>query len=166
VGVWKQQYPVMAVGMAILGTGIAFTMSPTNTDSLSRVSHADRGQLSGLVQTLRQVGGSLGVALIAASVAFTQDAMERSHPSIAHSDFVATRAGLRSDDAQALERAQNHPQLAEMREVVAGSFAVGYVVAALGTACAFVVARRLMPAGRVAPPAGGATVTPAEPSVG
>ena len=165
-GVWRQQYPVMAVGMAVLGTGIAFTMSPTNTDSLSRVPHADRGQLSGLVQTLRQVGGSLGVALIAACVAFTQGALERTHPSISHTDFVATREGLRSDDAQALERARNHPQLAEMREIVAGSFAVGYVAAAIGTLCAFVVVRRMMPSGRVHPPSGGAGVTPAEPSVG
>lgn len=165
-GVWRQQYPVMAVGMAVLGTGIAFTMSPTNTDSLSRVPHADRGQLSGLVQTLRQVGGSLGVAVIAACVALAQGALERTHPSISHVDFVATREGLRSDDQQALERARNHPQLGEMREIVAGSFAVGYVAAALGTLSAFVVVRRMMPAGRAHPPAGGAGVTPAGPAGG
>ncbi|MFO0961491.1 MAG: MFS transporter [Phycisphaerales bacterium] len=147
LGVWQQQYPTMAVGMAILGTGIAFTMSPTNTDALSRVPHADRGQVSGLVQTLRQVGGSVGVALIAASVAVAQHQLERSEASIAHSDLVAVREALRSKDAQAHERALQHPQLAQMRSIVAGSFAVGYVVAALGTAAAFVVARRMLPRG-------------------
>ena len=105
------------------------------------------------VKTLRQVGGSLGVAVIAACVALAQGALERTHPSISHVDFVATREGLRSDDQQALERARNHPQLGEMREIVAGSFAVGYVAAALGTLCAFVVVRRMMPAGRAHPPA-------------
>lgn len=150
VGVWRQSYPVMAVGMVVLGTGIAFTMSPTNTDALSRVPHADRGQVSGLVQTLRQIGGSVGVALIAASVAFTQQSLEHAHPGIAHSDLLATRDALRSADPAVQERARAHPQIDEMRQIVAGSFAVGYLAAALGTAAAFVVARRMMPRSRTA----------------
>lgn len=42
--------------------------SPTNTDALSRVSAAERSQASGLVQTIRQLGGTLGVAVIGSIV--------------------------------------------------------------------------------------------------
>ena len=42
-------------------------MSPTNVDSMSRAGPAHRAQASGLVQTLRQVGGTLGIAVIGAA---------------------------------------------------------------------------------------------------
>jgi EmrB/QacA subfamily drug resistance transporter len=61
-------YAPVAVGLAIFGLGIGFTMSPTNTDALSRVGPERRGQASGLLGTLRQVAGSLGIAVIGAAV--------------------------------------------------------------------------------------------------
>jgi EmrB/QacA subfamily drug resistance transporter len=66
VGSIAERYPVIAAGMALLGVGVAFIMSPANTDTLSSVDDASRGQVSGLVQTFRQVGGALGVAGAAA----------------------------------------------------------------------------------------------------
>jgi EmrB/QacA subfamily drug resistance transporter len=51
-------------GMALAGFGIGLIISPTNTDALSRVESSRRGQASGLVQTLRQLGSTLGVAVI------------------------------------------------------------------------------------------------------
>ncbi len=62
------QYIPVAIGMAVFGLGIGFTMSPTNTDALSRVGPERRGQASGLLGTLRQVAGSLGIAIIGAAV--------------------------------------------------------------------------------------------------
>ena len=50
-------------GMILTGLGIGL-MSPTNTDALGRVSGADRAQASGLVQVVRQLGGTLGIAVI------------------------------------------------------------------------------------------------------
>jgi len=44
---------------------VAHIMSPANTDTLSSVSDEQRGQVSGLVQTIRQLGGALGVAFAA-----------------------------------------------------------------------------------------------------
>lgn len=41
-------------------------MSPTNADALGRVADARRSQASGVVQTVRQSGGTLGVAVIGA----------------------------------------------------------------------------------------------------
>ena len=122
-GAWAQSYPVMAIGMFVLGLGIAFTMSPTNTDALGRVSHADRGQVSGLVQTLRQVGGSVGVAIVAATVAICLDAFG---------------AGAEDAGTEAIRSATAH------------SYAVGYAVASLGTLGAFIAARRWMKPGKPA----------------
>lgn len=51
-------------GMALVGLGLGLTFSPINTDALSRVSPDDRPQASGIVQTVRQLGGTLGVAVI------------------------------------------------------------------------------------------------------
>lgn len=65
-GSFVEQYAVIASGMALLGAGLAFIMSPANTDTLSRVPDDMRGQVSGLVQTVRQVGGAVGVAFAAA----------------------------------------------------------------------------------------------------
>lgn len=65
-GSFLERYAVIAAGMALLGAGLAFIMSPANTDTLSRVPDEMRGQVSGLVQTVRQVGGAVGVAFAAA----------------------------------------------------------------------------------------------------
>jgi fucose permease len=54
--------------MILLGFGIGLVMSPTNTDALSRVTAHQRSQASGIVQTVRQLGGTLGVAIIGAIV--------------------------------------------------------------------------------------------------
>ncbi|MCE2884839.1 MAG: MFS transporter [Planctomycetaceae bacterium] len=58
-------YGVIATGMALLGLGVAFIMSPANTDTLSGVPDETRGQISGIVQTFRQIGGAAGVAFAA-----------------------------------------------------------------------------------------------------
>jgi EmrB/QacA subfamily drug resistance transporter len=61
-------YAVQVPGMLLAGFGIGLLMSPTNTDALGRVGVAERSQASGLVQTMRQLGGTLGVAVIGAVV--------------------------------------------------------------------------------------------------
>ncbi len=76
IGSILHNYSVIATGMVLLGCGVAFIMSPANTDTLSNVTDETRGQVSGLVQTCRQVGGALGVAFAAAisGIAQTQGA--------------------------------------------------------------------------------------------
>jgi len=59
-------YRVIALGMVLLGAGVAFIMPPANTDTLASVDGERRGQVSGLVQTARQLGGACGVAFAAA----------------------------------------------------------------------------------------------------
>ena len=65
VGSIIMSYPVIATGMVLLGLGVAHIMSPANADTLSSVGDEVRGQVSGLVQTVRQLGGALGVAFAA-----------------------------------------------------------------------------------------------------
>ena len=55
-------------GMILTGLGLGLTISPTMTDGLSRVDAAQRGQASGLIQTVRQLGGTFGVAIIGAVI--------------------------------------------------------------------------------------------------
>ncbi len=61
-------YPLQLPGMILTGFGLGMLMSPTNTDALSRAGVAERGQASGLVLTIRQLGGTIGVAAIGAVI--------------------------------------------------------------------------------------------------
>ena len=54
--------------MVLTGLGLGLTISPSNTDALGRVATGERSQASGLLQTVRQLGGTLGVAVIGAIV--------------------------------------------------------------------------------------------------
>jgi EmrB/QacA subfamily drug resistance transporter len=83
VGMLMRSYVVMAVGMTLHGSGMAFLMNPIQTDVVSRVPPAQRGESAGLAATARQVGNSLGVAIAA---------------------MVLARTGLPSLDAPGMER--------------------------------------------------------------
>lgn len=61
-------YPVQIPGMIITGFGLGLVFSPTNTEALGRVTGTERSQASGLVQTVRQLGGTVGVAVLTAVV--------------------------------------------------------------------------------------------------
>jgi EmrB/QacA subfamily drug resistance transporter len=61
-------YTWQVPGMVLVGVGLGLTLSPTNTDALGRVPDAERSQASGVVQTVRQLGGTLGVAVIGSVV--------------------------------------------------------------------------------------------------
>jgi fucose permease len=62
------EYVSKVPGMALTGFGLGLVFSPVNTDALSRVAARERPQASGIVQTVRQLGGTLGVAVIGAII--------------------------------------------------------------------------------------------------
>jgi EmrB/QacA subfamily drug resistance transporter len=73
VTIWALQLPNIEYwskvpGMALTGLGLGLVFSPVNTDALSRVPARKRSQASGIVQTVRQLGGTLGVAVIGAII--------------------------------------------------------------------------------------------------
>jgi EmrB/QacA subfamily drug resistance transporter len=55
-------------GMLLAGLGLGLVQSPTGVDALSRAPEAERNQMSGLIQTLRQTGGTIGIAMTGAVV--------------------------------------------------------------------------------------------------
>jgi MFS family permease len=70
---WTVALPALAYrpqlpGMVVTGFGLGLVTSPAMTDALGRVGVAERSQASGLVQTVRQLGGTFGVAVIGAVV--------------------------------------------------------------------------------------------------
>lgn len=57
-------YPLAAVWITLLGAGIGLTMPASMTTAMSALSRDRAGSGSGLLQALRQVGGTIGVAVL------------------------------------------------------------------------------------------------------
>jgi MFS family permease len=77
ISAWAASLPQLSYspqlpGMIVTGFGLGLLISPTNTDALGRVEVAERSQASGLMQTVRQLGGTLGIAVIGALVLLYQ----------------------------------------------------------------------------------------------
>jgi EmrB/QacA subfamily drug resistance transporter len=69
MGLWASELPDLShdatlAGMLVTGAGLGLVMSPINTDALNRVPMAIRGQASGVVQTTRNFGAALGMAIL------------------------------------------------------------------------------------------------------
>ncbi|MSR29170.1 MAG: MFS transporter [Phycisphaerales bacterium] len=64
IGIAMMHYPTIAIGMVFVGTGCGLAMSPMNADSLARAPSQQRGEVSGIVQTFRQFGSTIGIAMI------------------------------------------------------------------------------------------------------
>jgi EmrB/QacA subfamily drug resistance transporter len=64
-----REYWWLVPGYIAMGTGIGLTISPGTTDALGAAAPQQRSQASGIVQTVRQVGGVIGIAVLGAIVA-------------------------------------------------------------------------------------------------
>jgi EmrB/QacA subfamily drug resistance transporter len=62
-------YGLLVPGYIVTGIGLALVMSPSNTDAMNAAPSELRGQASGVVQTVRQVGGTVGLAIVGTIVA-------------------------------------------------------------------------------------------------
>jgi EmrB/QacA subfamily drug resistance transporter len=69
VGFWLASLWLVCVGLVPAGVGIGLLMSPMTTASMSDIADHERGQASGIVTTIRQMGGILGVAAFSATAA-------------------------------------------------------------------------------------------------
>jgi EmrB/QacA subfamily drug resistance transporter len=141
-------YPWLAAGMILLGTGIGFVMSPTNVDAMQRAGHDRRAQASGLVQTLRQVGGTLGVAVIGSTILSGESTLTRQFVRASVPIDRAEEVGrLLHDAAQAsptaLRQLSEDPALlAAAQRITAGGVAMGWGVATVALALALLAAWR------------------------
>ncbi len=147
-----ENYPLLALGMVILGTGIGFVMSPTNVDTMSRAGAAYRAQASGLAQTCRQVGGTLGIAVVGAAILMTEHSMIDSH---VQSEIVPAQADATRDlmqhaargDTAALNRMKLESKSLQATEhrIVGQAVAVGWGISTAALAMAFVASWRGFP---------------------
>jgi EmrB/QacA subfamily drug resistance transporter len=60
-------------GMLVTGAGFGLVFSPLNADALNRLPEAMRGQASGIVQTFRNFGSALGMAIMGTIIAASSD---------------------------------------------------------------------------------------------
>ena len=67
-------YVWLLPGYIGIGVGIGLTSGPVNVDAVTSVPAALRGQAAGMLQLARQVGGTIGLAVIGAVVVGVQDA--------------------------------------------------------------------------------------------
>ena len=60
-------------GMLVTGAGFGLIFSPLNTDALNRLPDAVRGQGSGIIQTFRNYGSAVGMAIMGTIIASATD---------------------------------------------------------------------------------------------
>ena len=65
----EHSYPWLVPGYFAMGVGIGLTMGPANTDAMNAAPRDLRGQASGVIQTVRQIGGTVGLAIMGTIVA-------------------------------------------------------------------------------------------------
>jgi MFS family permease len=60
----KESYPWMVPGYIFIGAGIGLVMGPSNTDAMNAAAAEFRAQAQGVIQTVRQVGATIGLAIM------------------------------------------------------------------------------------------------------
>lgn len=63
-----REYVELIPGYVALGIGLGLVISPATTDALGGAAPSERSQASGLIQTVRQLGGAVGLAVLGAIV--------------------------------------------------------------------------------------------------
>jgi EmrB/QacA subfamily drug resistance transporter len=151
--VGHRDYLLALPGLLASGAGIGLAMSPSSTDALNAATRDLRGQASGAIQTVRQVGGTIGLAIAGTVVAGVfQSSLESglAHSGATHAKIAVVERILAEDPAtQARAAASAHPdKVAQITAIakdaitdaIASSYAVGAGVMLLA---AIVAWRRL-----------------------
>ena len=97
-------YSFLAIGVAIMGAGMGLVMAPAGASIMSVLPAAQYGAGSAINDTVQELGGSLGIAVIGSVVASSfRHALNSSglpgqlvaaaRPSVAEADAVAAHAG-------------------------------------------------------------------------
>jgi fucose permease len=84
-------FPAFVLG----GTGLGFSFVPVTIASLTGVERADAGVASGLVNTSRQIGGAIGLAVISTIAATAASSYAHAH-SVAATSAAATVSGFQT----------------------------------------------------------------------
>lgn len=143
-GVWWEHYPLLAFGMVLVGSGSTFATTPLNTDVLSRAPDDQRGEVSGLVQTMRQLGSSIGIVVCVLAIGWSVAAAMPTTLPTGEIGQQATRA-LEGDVVSLQLLQHTDPPLADSlrsarRHGMAAAFGVQALAAAIGCLVAFTLA--------------------------
>jgi MFS family permease len=100
----QRDYAWLVPGYVLMGVGLALMITPTTTDALNAADPALRGQASGVVQTMRQVGGTVGIAILGTIVAHVQTNQV--------TDWIAADPAQRAGDANQIATLLANPDAA------------------------------------------------------
>jgi EmrB/QacA subfamily drug resistance transporter len=143
--------------IVIAGLGVGLVLSPANTDALNRVPRSRYGEATGITQTVRNFGSSLGLAILG-SLLITWNK--------SNLESAASAKGLSKDKADAVGECISQGEAAcqkvghalgskagEIFSAVPMSFAEAtrdvFYGMAIALAIAFVIALKFMPGGKV-----------------
>jgi EmrB/QacA subfamily drug resistance transporter len=141
--------------LAIAGLGVGLVLGPVSTDALNRAARATYGAVTGLTQTVRNFGGSLGLAvlgsmLITENVSRVEKTLGRHGVPKAQADSIAhaiSGASQGSGAASGAAGGGSHGIAHQIQLDFAHSTQTVVYGMAAAMALAFVVALKAMPSG-------------------
>jgi EmrB/QacA subfamily drug resistance transporter len=158
---WGQSLTELSVSdqwyyIVIAGAGVGLVLSPANTDALNRVSRDRYGEATGITQTVRNFGSSLGLAVLGSVLILeNRSNLEATADKHGFSKEVGKEvADQISQGTGAGESPENLPaQVQKVVDAIPHDFAMAsrtvfYGMAAV-MAVAFVIALVAMPSGKV-----------------
>ena len=159
--------------LAIAGAGMGLVLGPVSTDALNRASRATYGAVTGVTQTVRNFGGSLGLAvlgsiLITENVSRVEKTLGRVGVPKGRADSIAqaiSGASQGSGESLGTGASSSHSVIHAVKLDFAHSVQTVVYGMAGAMAIAFVVALRWMPGGLIEQAAQEGDVVPS-PSVG
>ncbi len=151
--------------IVLAGLGVGLVLSPANTDALNRVARARYGEATGITQTVRNFGSSLGLAILG-SLLITwnrsnlESALGAKGVPKAAADTIAQCVSQGEERCPQAGKALSQALGAKANaagEVVGNAVSMSFAEAsrdvfhgmAIALAIAFVVALRFMPSGKV-----------------
>lgn len=140
--------------LAIAGAGMGLVLGPVSTDALNRASREAYGAVTGVTQTVRNFGGSLGLAVLG-SILITEN-VSRIKTTLGHVGVPAAKAehiahslsGTGQGSGESFAGGSSHSVLHAVQLDFAHSTTTVVYGMAATMALAFVVALRYMPRGR------------------
>jgi hypothetical protein len=166
--------PELSVGsqwpyMVLAGAGVGLVLSPANTDALNRVPRSRYGEATGITQTVRNFGSSLGLAvlgtvLILQNKSNLESTLGEEGIPKAEADGIAEAMTTSAGGNEAAFAENGGAQAKEIFSAIQYDFALSsrtvFYGMAVVMAIAFVIALIWMPAGKVEEPPQEAEPTP------
>jgi EmrB/QacA subfamily drug resistance transporter len=166
LALWARQLPELDLNsqwyfIVVAGAGMGLMLGPTSTDAVNRAMRTSYGEVTGITQTARNFGASLGMALLGTIfIARNESNIESSLSSAgvpqARADEIADAISHAGGGSSSNFAERAGPRARELFEAVQQDFALSsravfYVMAGV-MALAFLVALVGMPGGRSTAP--------------